>query len=1049
MEESRGSLARVVRHLETLPFELIEPILQELQFLPTLNLLILAPAGSRLRETIISRSRWPHILGGETEDLEYVWRSINQCALALYNRTWLQLVARRIVPGRRGDLENVAAPLNITKDSLVSRLWFELRETILYVLLGLQHVEGTWVAKWELQTLFHYLPADSIIGGWAVPHTRPGENEPGDGFVENLIRRIEECGRTLDVPKIISELESAYFRLFREQSNELNTLADLYERFPRFLKVADAPELPANEQHVLARLRLDARRRRRIPGWNRKRVVWFDWNEKVERKKPRSPYRFRFPHPTLVPFEWCLRLFKVVSEGENGLEIEERIPLDLKTHFKRAREGVDFIYCHTPGKRLKRTCGDTAQEATFAQYPFSNGLLPKPKAEIEWLEAFVIVVEWMTKEFPEVTRSVAAAQLPILRRRLLADKEDYLLFVKHESPRVIARQLRADLDVCRADSSTGLPSLLALYLPPWPSPRATEIARRLAPHRQCNHALLQLLYESKISEISAFLKGAPVRKEPEDGRFIVTDEIIRGNTDLSLETPRNPADKTRHVQGQPNVSEQDLVTTANTLRQLFSEMNLSAGTTGSELLTHILAQVETSIEKQEAQMNAPWETTVKELVASRAENIALRDCYICGREITKPHPIISSMCPPCGNFNLAGSRLSLPPRLSLSGKVAAVTGARVNLGYHVVLRLLRCGARVVASTRYPHDALTRYQAENDSAEWIDRLAIVGADFRSARDAFELAREIHCVVQRWGGVLHILVNNAAQTLTDSIEKEASSVKREERLESSAQPSHLLPATSYRPKVRAGNMARIEGLTPRQLTMETQATGDSAALGSSWVQSLDDIPYEDVISAHSVNAFVPLILVRELLPIMPTFTSASASESTATSASDLNNGNNNSSRTRNKKRNKASSSSSPSSSEKHARGYIINVSSREGIFEQTVRGARSAKNGKHVHTNMSKAALNMITETEAAGAWRTGRIAMNTVDPGYMSTAPELESVTAQGGGLPIGWEDGAGRLLWPVAVGELEKVGEEGCRAVWGRFLKHYGASRANLQRGSR
>ncbi len=131
-----------------------------------------------------------------------------------------------------------------------------------------------------------------------------------------------------------------------------------------------------------------------------------------------------------------------------------------------------------------------------------------------------------------------------------------------------------------------------------------------------------------------------------------------------------------------------------------------------------------------------------------------------------------------------------------------------------------------------------------------------------------------------------------------------------------------------------MASIEGPATEQLTTDTP--NEASTLGSSWVQSLPEIPYADVISAHSVNAFVPLILVRELLPIM----------------SDDNPG------------------------------------------------------GKHVHPNMSKAALKMITETEAAEAWRSARVAMNTVDPGYMSAAPEFHAMT--GGVMPIGWEDRAGR-----------------------------------------
>jgi NAD(P)-dependent dehydrogenase (short-subunit alcohol dehydrogenase family) len=114
-----------------------------------------------------------------------------------------------------------------------------------------------------------------------------------------------------------------------------------------------------------------------------------------------------------------------------------------------------------------------------------------------------------------------------------------------------------------------------------------------------------------------------------------------------------------------------------------------------------------------------------------------------------------------------------------------------------------------------------------------------------------------------------------------------------------------------------------------------------------------------------------------------------------------------------------------------GYILNVSSREGILEFTPKAP--TKNGKHVHTNMTKASLNMITATEAAEMWRTKRVAMNTVDPGYMSAAPEIQNVDC-----PLTWDDGAGRVLWPIAVGEREE------RSIWGRFLKHYGRVKVNI-----
>ncbi|KAK8069004.1 hypothetical protein PG994_005620 [Apiospora phragmitis] len=358
------------------------------------------------------------------------------------------------------------------------------------------------------------------------------------------------------------------------------------------------------------------------------------------------------------------------------------------------------------------------------------------------------------------------------------------------------------------------------------------------------------------------------------------------------------------------------------------------------------------------------------------------------------------MCVPCGDFNIAESAVSLPPNLELCGKVALVTGGRINLGFHTALRLLRCGATVIVSTRYPEDAVTRYENESDSSVWKDRLRIIGADFRSAGDAFQLVE---------------------QTLTDSVGKEQKAVSREKALKGQAADKPMLIAHSYEPRIRGVADQRLIGsasIGPTELSshetkgiieidpnaLESQATVAEGEDGpSSWVQSLADIPYEDVISAHSVNTFVPLILIRELMPLI---------------------------------RQQPPGAAVPAA-------YIVNVSSREGIFEKSIKSP--SKNGKHVHTNMSKAGLNMITETEANQAWRMGRVAMNTVDPGYMSAAPEFEH--AHGGERPLGWEDGAGRVLWPIAMGEKSKQDGKGSDPVWGRFLKHYGATRVDVRLG--
>jgi NAD(P)-dependent dehydrogenase (short-subunit alcohol dehydrogenase family) len=342
--------------------------------------------------------------------------------------------------------------------------------------------------------------------------------------------------------------------------------------------------------------------------------------------------------------------------------------------------------------------------------------------------------------------------------------------------------------------------------------------------------------------------------------------------------------------------------------------------------------------------------------------------------------------------------MSLPEMLDLRGKTALVTGGRVNLGFSTALRLLRCGAKVIVSSRYPHDTLVRYQTQPDSDSWIkNRLRVVGADFRTARDAFALAAEVKNILVTWSTgdsaspLLDILINNAAQTLTDGEAKETTAVKRESNLHLSLPAHPALPETSYTPRIGGGAPEGfLEGRTQQALQSANTSTSviQPVPEKSSWVQDMSEIPYADIITAQAVNAFVPLILIRELLPVM-----------------------------------------SHGEIREQQSGHIINVSSREGIFEASRN--HSAKKGTHVHTNMSKAALNMITETEAGPAWRSHGVAMNTVDPGYMSASPEMEDL--YGGVRPLSWEDGAGRVLWPVAMA----FGEEKT-VIWGRFLKHYG-----------
>ncbi|KAJ5225806.1 hypothetical protein N7468_007031 [Penicillium chermesinum] len=550
-----------------------------------------------------------------------------------------------------------------------------------------------------------------------------------------------------------------------------------------------------------------------------------------------------------------------------------------------------------------------------------------------------------------------------------------------ENPEEIASQLRRDQQLCRENK---IPSHLTQYHTTFP------------PSLALPRSIRELRCKSIIEGIKAYLTHLDP-DETENG-FGDSDNLRSGQTHIPKTEEYTSALRVlKYLQTNPTVS----------------------GITPASSLTEVLAAVET-------QLAAPSDLRNKNHRRAQPSAPAKpKRCYIC-RQWYSPlqaHELYPSLCHPCGAFNLGSSAMSRPAKLKLVGKYALVTGGRINLGYCTALRLLRCGASVIVSSRYPRDAAMRYSREPDFSEWEPRLKVVGADFRSAKDAFQLVHTVISLLRSWNGEpesddskLDILINNAAQTLTDPVEAEKKAISREQALLGHPSAKNI-PADkhSYVYRLRGGISASwipcIEPGPPHLELESGAATEKGNAMAqkglhttagvpsgkSSWVQTLNEIPYEDLISAHSVNAFVPLILCRELLPFMGSELEGAPSKPV---------------------------------------GYIVNVSSREGILESYAK-SRNKAGGHHVHTNMSKAAINMITETEASMAWTTRRVAMNSVDPGYMSAAPEY----VRDEGCPIGFEDGAARVLWPVVAGEVEG------RVISGRFLKHFEEGAAVIRRG--
>ncbi|KAK7942666.1 uncharacterized protein PG986_011779 [Apiospora aurea] len=1002
-------ICSIAKRISPLPPELIAPIIADQQLHRVLELSLVPTAGPSLLWAIKNSFQWKWLFVREDgtnqlEELQRLFKSIN-----LLSWAWCRQAAMRIpAMAKRYDLDVDSGSKKTTSLGQLQEEFLSVFQDLLPVPRRQRRFRGLTEAEFESVTRF--LPKDimSRIKSAEAPESiripTLEECMKSKEPAAELASTIASHDWTTDQAQtFLSYLAQALALEAQAKSQELRRLADLYEVFPAELKEPFAPQErggDAAKQHVLDGLRRDARRVLTRPIRTSGKVDGgypFNWN------RHSHPYRFRYPHPALVPADWVLRLICLAleryplpddggaAEAAGSSEQGLRYPPELLPDLRQCVHGLPNIleYSGVSAYARYRQLSDPSFNVAHVSY------LKKTKevsshcyAELDWLEALLRCVSWIKGEAPELVqeslktptdqdtvreegaKSLSTGEkiqstgaISLVDYAPLLTRDDYESYISRESAEVIAQQLRVDSSLSSGDLDR-LPSLLALYLPRIPSERARDVAACLLPG--ADRSVRELTYQDMVKKAQKAIRRAPVGVPFEDYHGYTYHPKIKDSTaDLSAERT--------------------------------------------------------------------WEV-LRDYAASRPAPSGgpLRYCYVCQTYLSHAHKVFPRMCEPCGEFNIAGSAVSLPPNLELGGKVALVTGGRINLGFHTALRLLRCGAAVIVSTRYPEDAVTRYENESDFAIWKDRLKIVGADFRAAGDAFQLVERVRNLVGRMGGVLHILINNAAQTLTDSVRKERDAVSREKLLKGQETDKPNLITHPYEPRVRGvtgHGLIESSGVEASKLSgqiagdisekdasaLTGQATELSSSVAeaedgpSSWVQSLADIPYEDVISAHSVNTFVPLILIRELMPLMnhamrPGYSPASAGPPL---------------------------------------GYVVNVSSREGLFERSPR-SQAKNNGRHVHTNMSKAGLNMLTETEAYRAWRGARVAMNTVDPGYMSAAPEFEH--AHGGERPLGWEDGAGRVLWPVAMGE-RLVTDKKAAPVWGRFLKHYGATRVDVRLG--
>lgn len=349
-----------------------------------------------------------------------------------------------------------------------------------------------------------------------------------------------------------------------------------------------------------------------------------------------------------------------------------------------------------------------------------------------------------------------------------------------------------------------------------------------------------------------------------------------------------------------------------------------------------------------------------------------RQCYCCKQNYKQLHFFYHKLCPECATENYERRQHSL----DLSNHRVVITGGRVKIGYATALKCLRAGAEVLVTSRFPGITLSQFEKESDYEDWKRELTVYGLDLRHLPSVQTFVNYVNA---HFNG-LELLINNAAQTIKYTGDYYAPLLQQEKQALLNSTASNFFPNT-IPVTLDTLSLPELDKHIPVALNRFNQPIDERDK--NSWNASLHEVELEELLEVNLINHISPYLLISGLKSLFL--------------------------------------------KSEQAQRFILNITSSEGQFSYPNKTAH------HPHTNMTKAALNMLTRTSAQ-EFIKDHIYMNAVDVGWISTGAneaKRQRLFDQLMIPPLDSVDGAARIFHPII--EIKNGNTE----LYGKLLKNY------------